>query len=53
MKTRLQLVKGYLAGTLTKDEKETAEKNHVVMGAVRDMQEQKPEVKKAYKKGAE
>jgi len=53
MLTRLQLANGYVAGTLTKEEKEAAECNPVVMRQVKtlmDAKESKPTYTRRIKK---
>ena len=53
LKTILQLVSGYLTGTLTDEEKDIAEANQKVMSEVKLMLESKPDEKKKvnYKSG--
>ena len=46
MKTRIQLANGYIAGSLTEDEKRTAEANPVVMSMVKSIREPVKETKK-------
>jgi len=50
MKTRLQLIQGYMNGTLTAKEKRIAEMNHVVMAEVKRLEKSKNKTKIRRKK---